>query len=178
MLRRWAKDAKIGLSFPEHLAAIKDACAALLAKAGLPTTKDVEHDGRLSSIAHYVAEVRKFERDSPEDIAARIIELAARLDANPRMAAQIGFQLGKLWSLMIAYAIESAGGRKGGRRTAIKLRKVANERERVILLEAGKLRAVNPYLKDADLARHLSDRDYGGAEALRKLIRNAKKKSG
>ncbi len=58
----------------------------------------------------------------------------------------------------------------GGARTASDRKAKAERRNDTLTAAARKLKKENPRLTISDLARHLSDRDHGGVESLRKKL--------
>lgn len=191
LLGRWSKGGKIGSSFTDRLIAIKHACARILEAQGLPSAPRVSYttDPKawqlvptkppappfwVGPLKDYIATVRGFERDSPEDLAARILTAANRMESNPQFAPRFAFEIGQMWTLLRVYAIDSAGARRGGKRTGGRQSAKAREREQLILREASKMTAVNRGLQRADVARILAERGFGGAEAIRKILRRKK----
>ena len=132
---------RIGSEFSEHVAAIKKAAAAILRACGLPdvvrlfVTKSApdrwqpqqpaEDDFKSASTVDYYVRKRGFMRDSRQDLAARILVTAARMESNPEQAKSLVFELGQFWMLLRVYAAESAPGMRGGSRAALTKRRRA-----------------------------------------------------
>lgn len=132
---------RIGSEFAERVTAMQKVAGAVLRRRALPDVpivyvtrtspsrwqshRPAASDFKSSSTIELYVRQRGVDRDSPEDLAARILTTIAFMEANPALATGLAFELGRLWTLLRVYATESAPGVKGGALGALSKRREA-----------------------------------------------------
>jgi hypothetical protein len=148
---------------------------SILERSGINVDRLLADAPHGSNVLEYV--LNRYERDSLQGLAARILECSLHARAYMQMKGgekvlpDHAYRLGRLTLLLKVYeTIKHAGHDKGGRMTGKQKKRAKISRETRLLTAALAIRSGDPRISTRELAQTLSDRGHGGKEYLRRKL--------